>query len=56
MSPISTPAETGIRLTPEEKRARASRNRAIGFVLTGLVALFYVVTLSKLGFRLPFGG
>jgi len=39
----------GHRPTPEETRARTARNRAIGLVLLGLVALFYVVTLAKLG-------
>lgn len=53
MTPISTGLDTGLRLTPEEERARRSRNRAIGFVLAGLVVLFYVVTLAKLGLHLP---
>lgn len=43
----------GIRLTAEEKRARDLRNRAIGLVLAALVALFYVVTVSKLGLHPP---
>lgn len=41
----------GHRPTPEEARARTLRNRAIGLVLFGLVALFYVVTLAKLGLQ-----
>ncbi|WP_333822117.1 hypothetical protein [Pinisolibacter sp.] len=56
MTPTSIPAETGIRLTEAERRARSSRNRAIGLALAGLVALFYVVTLAKLGLHLPFKG
>ncbi len=39
--------------TPEEAAARRARNRALGFVLAGLVVLFYVVTLAKLGLHLP---
>lgn len=46
----------GIRLTEAEERARRLRNRAIGLMLAGLVLTFYAVTLSKLGFHLPFGG
>jgi len=55
---MSTPTdlETGLRLTEAEKRARTSRNRAIALVLGGLVVLFYVVTLAKLGLHLPFRG
>ncbi len=48
----SSSTETGIRLSPEEQRARTLRNRAIGLALAGLVVLFYLVTLSKLGLRL----
>jgi hypothetical protein len=33
----------------QEQRKRRSRNIAIGFVLGGLVLLFYVVTIVKLG-------
>lgn len=53
--PVTGPVE-GIRLTDAEQRARTLRNRAIGLVLAGLVALFYVVTLSKLGLHLPIKG
>jgi hypothetical protein len=53
MTPTVTSPEVGLRLTPEEERARRSHNRAIGFVLAGLVVLFYVVTLAKLGLHLP---
>ncbi len=53
MAPILIRAATDIRLTEAESRARTSRNRAIALVLAGLVALFYVVTLSKLGLHLP---
>lgn len=33
--------------------ARRARNRALGLVLFGLVALFYVTTMAKLGLHLP---
>ena len=52
----STEIAEGIRLTDAEQRARTLRNRAIGLVLAGLVVLFYVVTLSKLGLHLPVKG
>lgn len=42
-------AEEGIRLSPEERRRRRARSVAIALALAGLVVLFYVVTLAKLG-------
>jgi hypothetical protein len=39
--------EPGIRLTPEQQRARRSRSIAIGVALALLAILFYVVTLVK---------
>ena len=39
--------------TPAEAAARRARNRALGLLLAGLVGLFYVVTLAKLGLHLP---
>jgi hypothetical protein len=54
--PRTADATTGIRLSEAESRARISRNRAIGLTLAALVALFYVVTLAKLGLHLPFKG
>ncbi len=39
--------------TAAELSARRARNIALGVVLAGLVVLFYVVTLAKLGLRLP---
>ncbi|WEK52356.1 MAG: hypothetical protein P0Y66_10460 [Candidatus Kaistia colombiensis] len=41
--------EDGIRLTEEQKRRRRARSIAIAAVLFGLVALFYVVTIVKMG-------
>jgi hypothetical protein len=41
--------EDGIRLTPEQQRSRRSRSIAIGLILVGMVVLFYLVTIVKLG-------
>jgi hypothetical protein len=38
-----------IELTPEERRRRKARSVAIALTLAGLVVLFYVLTLAKLG-------
>ncbi|WP_274706972.1 hypothetical protein [Allorhizobium sonneratiae] len=38
-----------ITLTEAQKKSRRSRNLALGLVLAGLVLLFYVVTLIKIG-------
>ena len=46
---IMTEDGDGIRLTEEQKRRRRARSIAIGLVLAGLVALFYIVTIVKLG-------
>ena len=43
------PEDRVIRLTPEEQKRRRSRSLALGLVLGGLVLLFYVVTIAKLG-------
>ena len=40
-------SEPGIKLTPEQQRARRSRSIAIGIALGLLVILFYIVTLVK---------
>jgi hypothetical protein len=42
-------AEKGIVLTEEQKRRRRARNIAIACVLGGLVVLFYLLTVFKLG-------
>jgi hypothetical protein len=39
----------GIRLTPEQMRNRRLRNIAIGLSVALLAALFYAVTIVKLG-------
>lgn len=41
--------EDRVTLTPEEKAARRRRSVAIGLFLVGLVVIFYVVTIAKLG-------
>ncbi|MCX5519978.1 hypothetical protein OSH10_16165 [Kaistia defluvii] len=41
--------EDGIRLTDEQKRRQRARSIAIAAVLFGLVALFYFVTIVKMG-------
>ena len=43
------PAETGIVLTPEQKKSRRARNIAIGLAVTFFCVLFYAVTVVKLG-------
>ena len=41
--------EEGIDVTEEQKRRRRRRSIAIGLALAGLVVLFYLVTLVRLG-------
>ena len=38
-----------ITLTPQEQKARRNRSVAIGVFLVVLVAIFYVVTIAKMG-------
>ncbi|WP_280953023.1 hypothetical protein [Mangrovicella endophytica] len=38
-----------VKLTEAEARARRRRSVAIGLFLVGLVILFYVVTIAKMG-------
>ncbi|WP_026618538.1 hypothetical protein M728_000600 [Ensifer sp. WSM1721] len=38
-----------VELSEAQKKSRRGRNIALGVVLAGLVALFYVVTLVKFG-------
>ncbi|THK36822.1 hypothetical protein EHS39_17030 [Ensifer sp. MPMI2T] len=38
-----------VKLSEAQRKSRRSRNIALGLVLAGLVALFYVVTLIKFG-------
>lgn len=39
----------GVVLSPEQKRRQRNRNIAVAAVLIGLVVLFYLITLFKLG-------
>ena len=39
----------GVVLTPEQKRQRERRNVAIALVLVGLVVLFWLITIFKMG-------
>ncbi|MCA1244441.1 hypothetical protein LC092_18495 [Stappia stellulata] len=41
--------DDGIRLSDDQKRRQRGRSIAIGLALAGLVVLFYVVTLVKMG-------
>jgi hypothetical protein len=39
----------GVVLTPEQAKSRRARNIAIGLAVAAFIALFYVVTIVKLG-------
>lgn len=41
--------DQGIKLTDQQRKNRRSRSIAIAAVLAGLVVLFYVVTIVKMG-------
>ena len=38
-----------VKVTDAQKKSRRNRNIALGLVLAGLVVLFYVITLVKIG-------
>ncbi len=38
-----------IELSAAQKKSRRGRNIALGFLLAGLVVLFYVITIIKIG-------
>lgn len=42
-------AGVSVELTDAQKKARRTRNIAIGVCLLGLVAIFYVATIVKIG-------
>ncbi len=50
-SDVVVPAEKseGIVLTAEQKRRLRARNIAVAAVLFGLIGLFYLITIFKLG-------
>ncbi len=44
------PAERqGVTLTPEQEKSRRARNIAIALAIAGFIALFYVITIVRLG-------
>lgn len=42
-------SENGVRLTEQQRRRRRSRSIAIAVALAAVVAIFYIVTIVKLG-------
>jgi hypothetical protein len=38
-----------VKLNEAQKKSRRNRNVALGIVLAGLVVLFYLMTLAKIG-------
>lgn len=38
-----------VKLNDAQKKSRRNRNVALGIVLAGLVVLFYLMTLAKIG-------
>ncbi len=40
---------SGTMLTAQQAKSRRARNIAIGLLIAGLVVLFYVITIAKLG-------
>lgn len=38
-----------IKVTDKQKKSRRNRNVALGLLLAGLVGLFYVITIVKIG-------
>jgi hypothetical protein len=50
MDVMDAPEQQGtVILTAEEKRRQRARSIAIGFALAGLVVIFYLVTIVRLG-------
>lgn len=49
MTMVQDKDDDGIVLSEEQKRRRRMRSIAIALSLTALVALFYVITIIKLG-------
>ncbi len=46
---MTEPEPAFVQLTPEQVRARRSRNVAIAVILFALVVLFFVMTIVRLG-------
>ncbi|CAD7056752.1 MULTISPECIES: hypothetical protein [Pseudorhizobium] len=38
-----------VKVTDKQKKSRRNRNVALGLLLAGLVGLFYVITIVKIG-------
>jgi hypothetical protein len=55
MTEIVQPPEEGIRLTAAQLRRRRARSIAIALALFAFVALFYVVTIAKIGGNIASG-
>jgi hypothetical protein len=49
MTGIVEPQEEGVRLTEAQLRRRRARSIAIAIALFAFVALFYAVTIAKIG-------
>ena len=49
MNEVIEPTETGVRLTTLQLRRRRARSIAIALALFAFVAVFYVVTIAKIG-------
>ena len=46
---MSEPNNGGIKLTPEQEKARRARNIALALCIAGLCVLFFSMTLVRLG-------
>ncbi len=46
---IEETEDKGVKLTDEQKKLRRTRSIAIGLALAGLVVLFYVITIVRMG-------
>jgi hypothetical protein len=49
MNTMAEQNNDGIKLTPEQAKARRARNIALGFCIAGLCVLFFTVTIVRLG-------
>ena len=49
MSEVAVMTDNGIQLSEQQKRRRRARSVAIGVILAAVVALFYIITVVKLG-------
>jgi len=49
MNTVTEQNNDGIKLTPEQAKARRARNIALGLCIAGLCVLFFAVTIVRLG-------